>query len=212
MRRMIDPAVMLFKIVDLGMAVMARCQAVIGSGLHDLIKLSLAVISPGLGKPGLKVTAAAAAAVVVGSVGLHVHKILFTHHRFDDIPHVFRHRIAEAFSNQLTRVLNREFDLEPLVPVGVHFQLSFADPLGIVLNDALALEVMIDVESLQSDPNRKKFMPSLGIEPDLALEIIHGLGLDTDDVFPVFQIRAEQAVVFRSPSLGTVCPVGTDQM
>jgi hypothetical protein len=151
----ITPAVMFFEIMDLSMAVMARCQAVIGTGLHDLFKFSPAVISPGLGKPGLKVTAAAPAAVIVGSVGLHVHEVLFAHYRFDNITHVFRHRVAEAFSNQLTRVLERKFDLQVLVPVGVHIQLSIADPLGIILNDAFTLEVMIDVESLQSAPDRK---------------------------------------------------------
>jgi hypothetical protein len=209
---MIAPAVIFFEVVYLSMAVMARCQTVVCPGLHDLFELSLPVISPGLGKPGLKVTPAAPATVVVGSVGMHVHEILFTHHRFDDIPHVFGHCIPETFSNQLARVLNREFDFQILVPLGIHFQLSFSDPLGIILNDTLAFKLMIDIEPLQSDPDCKELMPSLGIEPDLALEIIHGLGLDAHDVFPVFQIRTEQAIVFRSPSFGCISPVGTDQM
>jgi hypothetical protein len=212
MRGVIIPAVMFFEVVDLGMAVMAGCQAVIGPGFHDLFKFSPAVISPGFRKPGLKVTAPAPAAVVVGSVGLHVHEILFAHNRFDNIAHIFRHRVAEAFSNQLTRILDREFDLQIPVPVGIDFQLSFTDPLGIVLNDAFTFKIVFDVEPLQSDPDRKKFMPSLGIEPDFAFEIINGLGLDPDDVFPVLQIRTEQAVVFRGPSFGPIGPVGADQM
>jgi hypothetical protein len=203
---------MFIEIVNLSMAVMARREAVIGPCLHDLFELAPTVISASFRKPGLKVSAAAAAAIVVGSVGLHVHKVLFTHHRFDNISHVFRNCVAEAFSNQLARILDREFDLQIPVPVGIHFQLSFTDPLGIILNDTFTFKIVFDIESLQSDPDREKFMPSLGIEPDLALEIIHGLGLDPNDFFPVFQIRTEQTIVFGSPSLGTVCPVSTDQM
>ncbi len=203
---------MFFEVVDLGMAVMAGCQAVIGPGLHDLFKFSPAVISPGFRKPRLKITAPAPAAVIVGSVGLHVHEILFAHNRFDNISHIFRHRVAEAFSNQLARILDREFDLQIFVPVGIDFQLSFTDPLGIVLNDAFTFKIVFDVESLQSDPDRKKFMPSLGIEPDFAFEVINGLGFDPDDVLPVFQIRTEQAVVFRGPSFGPIRPVGAHQV
>jgi hypothetical protein len=166
---MIVPAVMLFKIVNLSMAVVARREAVIGSRLHDLFELPPPVISPGFRKPGLKVSAAAAAAIVVGSVGLHIHKVLFADHRFDNISHVFRHCIAEAFSNQLARILYRKFDFHILVPVGIHFQLSFTDPLGIILNNTFTFKIVFDIESLQPDPDREKFMPSLGIEPNLAL-------------------------------------------
>ena len=209
---MIIPAVMFFEVVDLSMAVMAGSQAVIGPGFYDLFKFSPAVISPGFRKPGLKITAPAPAAVVVGSIRLHVHEVLFAHNRFDNIPHIFGHRVTEAFSNQLARILDREFDLQIFVPVGVDFQLSFTDPLGIVLNDAFAFKIVFDIESLQSDPDRKKFVPSLGIEPDFAFEIINGLGFDPDDLLPVFQIRTEQAVVFRGPSFGPIRPVCANQM
>jgi len=63
---------------------------------------------------------------------------------------------------------------------------------------------MLDVESFQSDPDCKKFMPSLCIEPDLAFQIIHRFGLDPNNFFPILQVRTEQAVVFRGPALGSV--------
>jgi hypothetical protein len=207
MRRVVFPSIMVFQIVNLCVAVVARCQAVISPGFHDLVKLTFAVISPGIGKSGLQETPAAAATVIVRSVGVHINKIFFTHHRFHNESHVFRHRIAEALSYQLAWILYRELYLQVLVPVGIHFQLSFPNPLGIVLNDTFALKIVLNVESLQSDPDCKKFVPSLCIEPDLAFEVIHRFGLDPDDFLPVLQVRTEETVVFRSPSLGAICPV-----
>ena len=43
---------------------------------------------------------------------------------------------------------------------------------------------MRDVEPFQSDPDCKKFVPSLRIEPDLAAQILHGFFLHFDDVLP----------------------------
>jgi hypothetical protein len=93
------------------MAVMARREAVISPGLHDLFKLAFSVISPGFRKPGLKVSAAAAAAVIVRSVGMHVNKILFTDNRFNHKSHVFGHGIAKALPDQLTWILQGKFNL-----------------------------------------------------------------------------------------------------
>jgi hypothetical protein len=59
--------------------------------------------------------------------------------------------------------------LKILVPVGIDFEFSLPDPLGIILNDAFDFKLMLDVEFFQSGPDCKKFVPSLGIEPDLAL-------------------------------------------
>jgi len=111
MRRVVVPFIMFFQIVNLCVAVVARRQAVISPGFHDLLKLSFAVIPPGFGQPGLQETAAAAATVIVRPVGVHINKVFFTHHRFDNIPHVFRHRIAEALSYQLAWILYRELYL-----------------------------------------------------------------------------------------------------
>ena len=114
-------------------------------------------------------SAAAPAAVVVRPIRLHIDKILFTHHRFHGISQIFGHRVPKGFTNQLAGVLNRKFDLKILVPVGIDFEFSLSDPLGIILNDAPDLKIVIDVEFFQSGPDCKKFVPSLGIEPDLAL-------------------------------------------
>jgi len=96
--------------------VVARRNTVIGVGRHDLVEFAFAVISSGFRESRLKEPAPAAAAVVVGLVGRHVYEILFAHNCFDNIPHVFRHRIAKALANQLAGVLNRELDLQVLVP------------------------------------------------------------------------------------------------
>lgn len=194
------------------MAVVARCQTVISSGFHDLFKFTLAVITPGLGKSGLQESATAAATVIVRPVGIHINKIFLAHHRFYNIPHVFCHRITEALSNQLAWILYRKLYLQILVPVGIHLQFSFPNPLGIILNDAFALKVMFNIESLQSDPDCKKFVSSLCIEPDLAFEVIHCFGLDPNNFLPIFQICTEETVVFRSPTLGAICPIGTHKV
>ena len=105
-----------------------------------------------------------------------------------------------------------ELDLAFLVPVGIDFKFALLDPLRIQLDDTLDFKVVLDLEFFQSDPDCKEFVPSLGIEPDLGLEIIYGLGLDPYNFLPVFIVRQKQAVVFRCPSLGSVCPVGSHQV
>ena len=205
---MVLPTIMLTQIVNLRVAVMARCQAIISTGFHDLIKFSFAVIPSGFGESGLQETAAAATAVIVRPVGIHINKIFFPHHRFHDESHVFRHRIAEALTHQLAWILYCELYFKIFIPVGIYLQFSFPNPLGIVLYDTFALKIVLNVESLQSDPDCKKFVPSFCIEPDLAFEIIYCLGLDSDDFLPVLQIRTEETVIFRSPSFGAICPVG----
>jgi hypothetical protein len=62
----------------------------------------------------LQEPAAAAAAEVVGAVGVHVDEVLFTDHRLDHIAQVLGHRIAEAFAHQLAGILDRELDLRSL--------------------------------------------------------------------------------------------------
>jgi hypothetical protein len=69
----------------------------------------------------------------------------------------------------LAGVLNRKFNFKILVPVGTDLEFSLSDPLGIILNDASDFKLVLNVEFFQSGPDCKKFVPSLGIEPDLAL-------------------------------------------
>jgi hypothetical protein len=66
---------------------------------------------------GLQISAAAAATVVVGLVGIHFNKIFFSHNRLYNIAKIIRHRISKAFAHDLTRVLNRKLDLQILVPI-----------------------------------------------------------------------------------------------
>jgi hypothetical protein len=49
--------------------------------------------------------------------------------------------------------LNREFNLQILVPVGIDLQSSFADPFRIVLINGGYFKVVIDVEFFQSGPD-----------------------------------------------------------
>jgi hypothetical protein len=68
----------------------------------------------------------------------------------------------------LAGILNRKFNFKILVPIGIDLEFSLSDPLGIILNDASDFKLVLDVEFFQSGPDCKKFVPSLGIEPDLA--------------------------------------------
>jgi hypothetical protein len=53
----------------------------------------------------------------------------------------------------LAGVLDREFDLEVLVPEGIDRQFAFADPFGVVFDDAANLKAVGDLEFVQSDPD-----------------------------------------------------------
>ena len=100
-------------------------------------------------------SATAAAAVVVRPIRVHFDEVFFSHHRFHGIPQILGHRISKAFAHQLAGILNRKFDFKILVPVGIDFEFSLSDPLGIILNDAPDLKIVIDVEFFQSGPDCK---------------------------------------------------------
>ena len=170
--------------MHLGMAVVAGGDAVVCTGGEDLVQFHLAVFPAGIRQTGLQEAATAAAAEIIGAVGGHVDEVLFTHNGFYHKPQVFRHRVAEALPDQLAGILDGEFDLAVFVPVGIDLEFALSDPLGIILNDAFDFEFVVDFEFVQSGPDCEKFVPSLGIEPDLGLQIIHRLCLDLDDVFP----------------------------
>jgi hypothetical protein len=104
-------------IMDLGMAVMARRNAIGCLGGKDLVGLGLAVSPSLLCESGLKESTAAAAAKVIGAIGGHIHKVFFPNHSPDHISHVFGNRITKGLSDQLTGILKRELDLTFLVPV-----------------------------------------------------------------------------------------------
>ncbi len=145
--------VMFAQIMDLGMAVVARGDAVGSPGFLDLFGFQAAIMPSGFRITGLEKPAAAAAAVIVRFVGGHVDEVFFADNRFHHKAQIVGNGIAEAFSNELAGILNRELDLEVLVPVGVDLQLAFPDPLRIVLDDALDFEIVGNFEFFQSGPD-----------------------------------------------------------
>lgn len=105
-------------VMYLGMAVMTGSDAIGCFGGKNLVGLGLAIGPPLLLESGLQESPAAAAAEIIGFIGLHIYKIFFTHHCFNNISQIICNRVAKRFSNQLAGVLNRKFDLPVLVPVG----------------------------------------------------------------------------------------------
>jgi hypothetical protein len=147
---LVAAAVMFTELMNLGMTVMAAGNAVIRAGGLDLVILKLAEFQTILFKTRLQETAAAAAAIVVGTVGMHFNEIFFPHNRFDHESQVFSNGVPESFTHDLTGILHRKFDFQILVPVGVDFQPAFPDPLGIIFVDVLDDKVMLDLEFFQS--------------------------------------------------------------
>ena len=143
-------AVMLTELMNLSMAIMAAGDTVIRAGRLYLFVLQPAELETLFFHAGLEETAAAAAAIIVGPVGGHIDKILFSDDRFDHVSQVFGNGIAKSLAHDLTGVLYGKFYLEVLVPVGVDFKPSFPDPLGIVFINVLDDKVVFDVELFQS--------------------------------------------------------------
>jgi hypothetical protein len=72
---------------------------------------------------------------------------------FDHVAKVLGDRVAETLSDQLAGILDRELDLQVLVPVGVDLEFALPDPFGVVLDDAGDFEVVGNVEFFQSGPD-----------------------------------------------------------
>jgi len=172
--------------MDLGMAVMARRDAIGCLGGQNLIGLGLAVGSSLLLKTRLEIPTTTATAEVVGPIGGHVHKVFFTHNRLNHISHILGNRIAKGFSNQLTGILEGELNLTFLIPVRRGFEFALSDPFCIQLNNTFDFKVVRDVEFFQSYQDCKEFVTSLGVEPDLTAQILHRFNLGSDDFFPIF--------------------------
>ena len=143
-------AVMLTELMNLGMAVVAAGDTVIRAGLLDLLILQPAELQPLFFHAGLQKTAAAAATVIVGSVGDHINKIFFADNRFDHVSQVFGNGVAKRLAYDLTGVLDGEFNLEVLVPVGIDLEPSLPDPFGIIFIYVFDDKVVLDVELFQS--------------------------------------------------------------
>jgi hypothetical protein len=66
---------------------------------------------PGVNIPGLQKTATAAAAVIIRSVRMHLNEVFFAYQRLHHKTQIFRYRVSVAFSDNLTGILDREFNL-----------------------------------------------------------------------------------------------------
>ena len=143
-------AVVFAQFMNLGVAVVASGNAVIRAGGLDLVVLEFAVFQAFFLEARLQEPAAAAAAVVVGTVGLHVDEVFFADHRLDHEAQVFGNGVAEALAYDLTGVLYGKLDLQILVPIGIDLELAFADPFGVVFIDIFYLKIMLEVELFQS--------------------------------------------------------------
>ncbi len=153
MNHAVVAAVMVAEFMDLGMAVVATGDAVVGAGGLDLIVLNFAISQSFFFKPGLEESAAAAAAKVIGAVGLHVDEVFFADNGFHHKSQVVGNGVAIAFSYNLTGVLDREFDFQVFVPVRVDLEFAFANPFGIVFVNIFYIKVMFEIEFFQSGPD-----------------------------------------------------------
>jgi hypothetical protein len=84
---------------------------------------------------------------------LHVHKIFFADHGLDHKAEIFGNGIAVALANNLAGVLNREFNFQVLIPIGVYLKPAFTDPFGIIFVNIFNFKVVRDVELFQSGPD-----------------------------------------------------------
>jgi hypothetical protein len=149
----VSAAVVLAKFVDLGMAVMATGNAIIRSRGLDLLILQASEFETLFLEPGLQEAAAAAATVIIGTVGRHIDKILFAHHTPDHITQILGNGITITLANNLAGVLDGELYFQILVPVRVDLQFALSNPFGVVLVDVLDLKIVFQVEFFQSGPD-----------------------------------------------------------
>ena len=89
-------AVVVFtKIVNLCMAVMARGDGILGTGIYNLLGFQLPIRASCIRKSRLQESAATATAVVIGFVGCHIDEVFLTDDLFHNIPEVIGHGVAK---------------------------------------------------------------------------------------------------------------------
>lgn len=167
-QHMVFTAVVVAHVFDLGVTVVTGGDDILGPGGHDLVELDLAIGPPLFGKTALQGAATAAAAVVVNAAGDHVHEVLFTYYGFEDEAKLVGHLFAQGFPDDVAGILNRELDLQVLVPVRIDLEFALSDPLSVELDDAGEFKLVGDVEPAQSFQDRKVGVPSLGVDHHLA--------------------------------------------
>ncbi len=79
-------AIMVTQFMNLSVAVVATGDAIVCTCGLDLIVFDLPVSQAFFFESGLKEPAAAAAAIIVGAVGLHVDEVFFAHNGFHHKP------------------------------------------------------------------------------------------------------------------------------
>jgi hypothetical protein len=143
-------AIMLTEFMNLGVAVMAAGDTVIRAGFLYLFVLQPAEFQTIFLETGLEESTAPPAAIIVGPVGLHIDKVFLSDDRFDHVAQIFGNRIPITLAHDLAGILDRKFNFQLLVPIGIDLELALADPFGIVFINVLDDKVMLDVEFFQS--------------------------------------------------------------
>ena len=104
-------AIMFAEFMNLGVAVMTARNTIVCAGFLYLFILQTAKFQTLFFETGLEKATAPAAAIIIGSVGLHINKIFFSNDRFDNISQIFGNRIPIRLTHDLTGILDRKFDL-----------------------------------------------------------------------------------------------------
>lgn len=120
MNHRVIPPVMLAEFMDLCMAVVTACNAVISTGGLNLFVFYFSEFEAFLLISGLKKSAAAAAAIIIGSVWLHIHEVFFSDNRFNNKSQIFGNGVTKGFPYNLTRILNGEFYPKIFIPVRIN--------------------------------------------------------------------------------------------
>ena len=141
------------KLVDLGVAVMAASNAIGGAGGLDLVVLLFPIGQAFFLESRLEESAAAAATIVVGFIGLHVDKVFFTHNGFHNKAQVIGNGVTIALADNLAGILNREFNLQILIPIGVDLEFAFPDPFCVVFVNIFNLVFVFKTIFFQSGPD-----------------------------------------------------------
>jgi hypothetical protein len=150
MKHAIATAVMLTEFMNLGMTIVTAGNTIVRSGHLNLSVFQPTEFKALLFVSGLQKTTPSAATVIIGPIGLHVDKVFLPHHGFYHKAQILGDGVSVAFAHNLARILDREFDLQILVPVRIDIQLSLPNPLGVVLINAFNLKFVGNIEFFQS--------------------------------------------------------------
>ncbi len=109
--------VMITEFMNLGVTVVTAGDAIIGTGGLNLVIFQSAEFQTGFFIAGLQKAAAAAAAIIVGAVGLHVDKVFLPYDGLNHKTKIFGDGIAVTFADDLTWILDGKFDFQIFVPI-----------------------------------------------------------------------------------------------